>query len=87
MEHHSEKVEHMVPMYLSAAFSLHLMLVAMTVLIVWVIMYVVVNKRCIVKWNNVTKWEAVQLECTENLIEDELITQNGNRSLEVDIEV
>ena len=87
MEHHSEKLEHLVPMYLSAVFSWHLMLVAMTVLIVWVIMYAVVNKRCIVKWNNSTKWEAVQSECTENLIEDELIAQNGNRSLEVDTEV
>jgi hypothetical protein len=49
--------------------------------------YAIVNKRCIVKGNNGAKWEEVQSECTENLIEDELIAQNGNRSLEVDTEV
>ena len=41
---------------------------------------------CIVKWND-TKWEAVQSECSENLIEDELMVRNGNRSQEVDTEV
>lgn len=86
MEMSSEKLEHMVPMYLSAVFTWHLMVVAMTVLIVWMIMYVVVNKRCIVKWEN-TKWEVVQSECTENLIEEELMIQNGSKSVEVDTEV
>ena len=85
-EYPSEKLEHMVPMYLSAVFTWHLMVVAMTVLIAWVIMYIVVNKRCIIKWGN-TKWEAVESECTENLIEDELMAQNGSRSQEVDTEL
>lgn len=89
-EHHSEKLEHMVPMYLSAVFTWHVMTVAMTVLIVWVIMYVVVNKRCIVKWDSTSslKWEEVpESECTESLIENELIAQNGSRSQDIDTEV
>ena len=86
MEKSSEKLEHMVPMYLSAVFTWHLMVVAMIVLIAWTIMYIIVNKRCIIKWEN-AKWEAVQSECTENLIEEELMTQDGSRNLEVDTEV
>ena len=87
-EHHSEKLEHMVPMYLSAVFAWHLMVVAMTVLIAWTIMYVVVNKRCIVNREKTNlKWEALQSECTENLIEEELMVRNGSRGLEVDTEV
>ena len=82
----SEKLEHMVPMYLSAVFTWHLMVVAVTVLIVWTIMYFIVYRRSIVKWGD-TKYEALESEYTENLIEDKSITQNGSMGLEVDTEL
>ena len=59
----------------------HLMVVAITVLIVWTIMYFIVHRRSIVKWGD-TKYEALESEYTENLIEDKSMT-NGT-GLEVD---
>ena len=81
----SEKLKHMVPMYLSAVFTWHLMTVAVTVLILWSIIYFIVNKRCIVKWRN-SKWKVLQSEYTENLMENNSMT-DGNEGAEVDTEL
>ena len=43
------------------------------------------NKRCIVKWKTDSKWEEIQSEFTENLIEDKVTTQNEIMNLELEI--
>ena len=52
-EPQSKKLEHMVPMYLGAVFTWHLMAVAMATLIIWIIMYCTVNRSCIVTRRNI----------------------------------
>ena len=66
-EPHSEKLLHMVPMYMSAVFAWHLMVIAMVVLIVWCVMHFAINKTCIIqRKHNTTEWEALPSECSEN---------------------
>ena len=48
-EQHSDKLEHMVPMYLATVFTWHLITVALTMLLLWGIIYSIVNWRCILK--------------------------------------
>ena len=56
----SEKLEQAIPMYLSAVFTWHLIGVAVTVLIVWTIMHLVINMRCIVIQRN--------FKCSQNAL-------------------
>ena len=85
MEEHSEKLKHMVPMYLSAVFAWHVMTIAVIVLVIWSILYFVVERRCIVKWKK-SKWQVVQSEHTEKLIEN-VSAMDKNMETENDTEV
>ena len=55
--------------------------------IVWITACFLANKNCIVKWKTDSKWEAMQSECTEDLIEGEMTTQNGRTDLEINTEM
>ena len=64
-EIHSEKLEHMVPMYLSGVFVWHLTMIAVLVLIVWVAMHFAIKGTCVSQRNG-PKWETLPSECSEN---------------------
>lgn len=81
----SEKLKHMVPMYLSAVFSWHIATIAIIVLITWSILHFVVKKTCIVNWKR-SKWQVLQSEYAEKLIEDNSLS-DGHKEVENDTEV
>lgn len=84
-EPHSEKLTHMVPMYLSGVFTWHIMLAASIVLIVWTVMYFVVKKSCIIKLKK-SNWQALPTDYMETLIEKNPLT-DGNVGMENDTEM
>ena len=83
-EPHSDKLKHMVPMYLSGVFTWHIMLAGIIVLIVWSILYFVVKKSCIIKLKK-SNWQALPTDY-EKLIDNSVLV-DGNVGMENDTEL
>lgn len=84
-EFHSEKLQHMVPMYLGTVFTWHLMAVATTALIIWSIMYCAVNGNCrIRKWKS--QEDTLPNECTEKLIVNGSLSDENDGVKEVKLD-
>ena len=77
-EQHSAKLEHMVPMYLATVLTWHLIAVALTTLLLWGILYCIVNRRCILKKGSCHNEDNVKYE--------KLMETNDGNELVIDVE-